>query len=132
MRDRNVDRPARAFLKGLGVAMGVFALCSLLLLMPPAGTVLLATLAPFAAGYYGARIGGRGIGSRWPLLGALAGILWSVIQIGILLAVFASFMGTADTFEPYGLSILAALSFSNVSFCILGARTGAAFSRAAA
>jgi len=130
MRDRDHDRYAPDFLKGLGTAMGVFALSSLLLLLPPAGTALLATFAPLAAGYFGGRTGARGIGSGWLLLGALAGMMWSVVEIGILLAILTGFLGAADPFEPYGLSILVVVSVSNVLFCILGARMGAAAARA--
>ena len=125
------QRPARYFLRGLGIALGIFALSLLLLLLAPAGTVLLVTFAPLAAGYYGARAGSRRPDRGWLLLGVSAGSIWSLVETGIFLTLLAGILGTVDPLEPYGLGALAACAASNILFCALGARLGAAGAHAA-
>jgi hypothetical protein len=135
MDDRGVEEgdtypSATDILRGMGTALGVLALSSLLLFLPPAGTVLMVTFAPLAAGYYGAKSGSCRPVSSWLLLGFSAGMIWSVVVVGALVAVMGGFLGSADPFEPYGLRVLAAVTVSNVLFCILGARMGARAARA--
>ena len=114
------------FLKGFCIAIGIFALCSLLLLIGPAGVILLVTFAPFAAGYYGGRTGAENSRWGWFYFGASAGLLWSVVEIAALSMIIMSVFGFIDVLEPIGLSIIAAIFVSNTTFCVLGARSGAA------
>ena len=124
-------RPSTAgFLWGLGTALGIFALSSLLLLLPPAGTVLVVTFGPLAAGYYGARAGARRFYHGWLLLGVSAGLIWSMVEAGLILTILAEFMGEVQL-EPLGLSALAVGIALNVIFCALGARLGTAGAAAA-
>ena len=113
-------------LKGFCIAIGIFALCSLLLLIGPAGVILMVTFAPFAAGYYGGRTGAENSRWGWFYFGTSAGLLWSVVQSYVLLMVLTGVLGSADVLEPIGLSIIAAIFVSNTTFCVLGARSGAA------
>lgn len=113
-------------LRGFCIAIGIFALCSLLVLIGPAGVILLVTFAPFAAGYYGGRTGAGNDLWGWLGFGAAAGLLWSAAETYILVMVLSSVLGSADVLEPVGASIIAALFVSNTTFCVLGARSGAA------
>ena len=125
-------RPSTAgFIWGLGTAIGIFALSLLLLLLAPAGTVLMVTLAPLAAGYYGARAGYRRSYSGWLLLGVSAGFIWTIVEAALLYTVLTEFLGAVDYLEPYGLCVSVAIPVSNVLFCALGARLGAAGATAA-
>jgi hypothetical protein len=125
MSELGVRPSAAGFLWGLGTAIGILALSSLLLLLPPAGTVLMVTFAPLAAGYYGARAGHRRSHSGWLLLGISAALIWSAVEAGLILTVLAEIMGTV-MLDPIGLAALAVGIASNVIFCALGARLGAA------
>lgn len=127
MRGVSHDDPVyeARFLKGFSIAIGIFAICSLLLLTGPAGVILLATFAPFAAGYYGGRTGAECTRSGWLVFGAAAGLTWSAVEASILIMVLSSILGTVDVLEPIGLSIIAAIFVSNTTFCVLGTRSGA-------
>ena len=113
--------------RGMLIALCIFALSSALLLIPPVGTLLLVTAAPFFAGYFGARKAGPGCGrSDWLLIGSLPAAIWSAVEISLLLLIMGSFLGSVDLLEPIGLSVLVGLAVLNIVFCVLGARSGAA------
>ena len=119
------DNSAVRFFKGLIMAIGILALSCLLLFLPAVGPLLLITVAPFAACYFGVRLSGLGTPRGWLWLGLGSGALISIVESMVLLSVIGLF-GAVDPFEPRGLALLGALFLSNMLFGALGARRAAA------
>lgn len=124
--DREPDDSAVRFLKGLVIAVGILALSMLLVFLPVAGPLLLITVAPFTAGYFGVRLSGMDTPRGWLWLGLCAGALISIVESTILLSLIAMVLGAVDLSEPVGLGLLSALFLANMSFGGLGARRAAA------
>lgn len=123
--DGGADGSATAFLKALGVSVGLLALACLLLFLPVVGVFLLVTAAPFAACNYGVKVSGLDSPRGWLWLGISAGAIISLIESSVLLSLIGLF-GALDTLEPVGLALLAAVFVSNIGFGSLGARRAAA------
>jgi hypothetical protein len=123
--DGGADGSATAFLKALGVAVGLLALACLLLFLPVVGVFLLITAAPFAACNYGVKVSGLDSPRGWLWLGISAGAIISLIESSVLLSLIGLF-GPLDSLEPVGLAILAVVFLANMGFGSLGARRAAA------
>ena len=119
------DNSAVRFFKGLILAIGILALSCLLLFLPAVGPLLLITVAPYAACYFGVRSSGLDTPRGWLWLGLSAGALISIVESMVLLSVIGLF-GAVEAFEPRGLALLGALFLSNMLFGALGARRAAA------
>ena len=113
------------FLKALVLSLGALALCTLLIFVPVAGPVLLVTVAPFGACYFGARKAGLDTRRGWLWLGIGAGAITSAAQTAVIIQLVSLF-GPVDLLEPIGLGLVAALFCSNIVFGVLGSRRGAA------
>ena len=113
------------FLKALVLSVGALALCTLLVFLPIAGPLLLVTVAPFAACYFGARKAGLDSRRGWLWLGISAGAIISAAQAAVVVQLMSLF-GPVNILEPVGLSLVAALFCSNVAFGALGGRSGSA------
>jgi len=120
-----VDNSAARFLKGLVIALGILALSCLLILLPVVGTLLLITVAPFAACYFGVRSSGLDTPRGWLWLGLSAGALISIVESMVLVSVIGLF-GALDPLEPVGLGLLFVLFLANMLFGALGARRASA------
>ncbi len=119
------DGSAARFLKGLVLSVGILALSCLLLFLPIVGALLLVTVAPFLACYYGVRLSGLETKRGWLWLGLSAGAIISVVESSVLLSVLVLF-GPLDSFEPVGLGMLFITFLANMAFGALGARRAAA------
>jgi len=124
IEDGGQDNSAARFLKGLVLSFGILALSCLLLFLPVVGPLLLITVAPFTACFYGVKLSGLETPRGWLWLGLCAGALISVVESSVLLSVVSMF-GAVDLFEPAGLGLLSALFLANMLFGALGGRRAA-------
>lgn len=119
-------RPERkpSFAKGFAVALGIMGLSYLLLLLPPAGTILLVTFCPFIACYFGGKMGAKDAHSSWLSFGLSIALIWSACEVGLLIVLLGAFLGSVNLLEPVGLALIGSIFILNIVFCVLGTFRG--------
>jgi len=105
-------------LKAIGIGLIVIALFNLLVFIPGAGWFLIFTLAPLLAGYFSGRY------EKNYKNALCVGVIWSVIQIIILITVLSSiFKFISIQFRVLEFFIIILVFVFNICFCVLGNRS---------
>jgi hypothetical protein len=106
--------------KSLLLGLGIIAILNLLVLIPGSGIFLILTLAPLIAGYISAKYE-----KARNYRNAIAiGIVWSIIQILIILTlVFSILPGIVPKIGVLEIFILILIFVCNIGFCVLGNRS---------
>ena len=110
------------FLKGFVVTFFYFIVLMALIFIPPSplGIALAITIGPFVAGYKGGHYT-----LNWKWLGLLAAVIWSSLQLMLILYL-------AEMFSYYGEAVVGTLEMAlilflflfNIVFCTIGAKVG--------
>lgn len=104
-------------LKAIGIGLGVLALLNVLIFIPFIGWFLIFTLAPLIAGYFSGRY------EKNYKNALCVGVIWSVIQIIILITVLSSiFQFISIQFGVLEVFIIILVFVFNTGFCVLGNR----------
>ena len=105
-------------LKAIGIGFIVIALFNLLVFIPGAGWFLIFTLSPLLAGYFSGRYEKNYKNTL------CVGVIWSIIQIIILITVLSSvFKFMRMQFGVSEFFIIILVFVFNTGFCVLGNRS---------